>query len=70
MSYQITSIERTTFLNERANPVDGYRVTFVLASGIVDYVDVPKSRYSDETVKAMIEESMKRHQAVLGKPTK
>ena len=65
MKYEIKITERVTFLNERHNPVDGYRVTFELDNGWIDYVDLPKGQYSAANVKAAIEKAVKVHDAIL-----
>jgi len=64
MTYEIRMVERATFLNERSNPVDGYRVTFAMPDGTVDWVEVPKAQYQPAVVKAQIEALIKQHQAM------
>lgn len=57
--------ERVTFLDARQNPVDGYRVTFQLPDGTVDWVDLPKSMYTKAKVTKAITAAVKRHSDVL-----
>lgn len=65
MEYTIIQTERTTFLDARSNPVDGYRVTFRMADGAIDWVDVPKGQYDKGTVALAIEATILRHVDVL-----
>ena len=64
MGYEIRMVERSTFLNERSNPVDGYRVTFAMTDGTIDWVDVPKAQYEPEFVKAQIDAAIAKHDAL------
>jgi len=64
MTYEIRLVERATFLNERSNPVDGYRVTFAMSDGTIDWVEVPKAQYQPAIVKAAIDAAIKTHQAM------
>lgn len=66
LKFKIMSRERWTFLNARGNPVDGYRITFMMEDGTIDYVDVPEKQYNPDTVADMIAEKIARHEAVLG----
>lgn len=65
LKYKIMTRERWTFLNSRGNPVEGYRITFMLEDGTVDWVDVPEKLYNPEAVAKAIEEKIIRHQAIL-----
>ena len=67
MTYKVTLVERATFLNERSNPVDGYRVTYQLDTGIVDWVELPKAAYNAANVKAAIDAAVKLHETILPK---
>jgi hypothetical protein len=62
---KIKIVERVTFLNERSNPVDGYRVTFELENGFIDWVDLPRAQYNPANVKKAIDEAAKVHEGVL-----
>lgn len=66
MEFTIIQRERTTFLDARHNPVDGYRVTFELADGTIDWVDVPKSMYNKKNVDKAIAKAVERHADVSG----
>jgi hypothetical protein len=66
MEYTIGKVERTSFLDSRGRAVDGYRVWYTLENGIVDYVEIEKSQYNAESVKAAIEADKAEHEAVLG----
>ena len=67
MKYQIKLTERTMFLNERNNPVDGYRITFTLDNGEVDWVEIPKAQFNPEYVNAEIAAVVKAHEALMPK---
>lgn len=64
MKYEIKLVERVTFLNDRLNPVDGYRVTFELEDGTIDWVDLPKASYNKANVEKAIAEAVKIHSEV------
>jgi hypothetical protein len=66
MKYKIMMRERWTFLNSRGNPVDGYRITFMLEDGTVDWVDIPEKQFNPDAVEQAINEKIIRHEAVLG----
>jgi len=66
MEYRIVLRERFTFLNALGNPVQGYRVTFEMADGTVDYVNIPEGDYDPDHVRAAITDKIERHQAVAG----
>jgi hypothetical protein len=70
MLYEIKMRERVTFLNERSNPVDGYRVTFQLADGTIDWIDLPKAQYNKANVAAAIEAAVTLHESVTAKSGK
>jgi len=55
------------FLNERNNPVDGYRITFTLDNGEVDWVEIPKAQFNPEYVNAEIAAVVKAHEALMPK---
>ena len=63
--YTIIKAQRWTFLDELSNPVDGYRVSFVMPNGMVDYVYVSEREYSKDTVIALIKEKVAKHKEVL-----
>ena len=63
--YTIIKAQRWTFLDELGNPVDGYRVSFVMPNGMVDYVYVPEREYSKDTVLALIKAKVALHKEVL-----
>lgn len=63
--YKILQRERWTFLDARGNPTDGYRVTFEMPDGTVDWVDVPKKQYKKATVDKAIEAAIAIHLAVV-----
>lgn len=65
MDYTIGKIERTSFLDDRGRAVDGYRVWYRMENGMVDYVEVEKSQYNSETVKAMIEAEIAEHELLM-----
>ena len=65
MTYEIKMTERATFLNERLNPVDGYRITFQMADGTIDWIELPKAQYNAEAVKAGILLSVKLHESII-----
>ena len=65
MEYKIGKRERTSFLDERGRAVDGYRVWYTMADGTPDYVEVEKSQYNAETVKAMIEDEIAVHEELM-----
>lgn len=65
MDYTIGKRERTNFLDNRGRAVDGYRVWYEMADGTVDYVEVEKSNFNADTVKAMIEEEIAEHEALM-----
>lgn len=60
----ITLLERVTFLNARLNPVDGYRVTFTMEDGTVDWIDLPVGQYNKANVDKAIAEKVSKHDAV------
>jgi len=65
IGYEVTNVEPWTFLDERGNPVAGYKVTFVYEGGYADWVDVPAKVYSAASVKAAIERKITEHVKVL-----
>ena len=65
MSYNIVMIERTTFLDARSNPVDGYRVTYTTESNVTDWIELPRGAYNPAAVKSAIEAQVKLTEAVL-----
>ncbi len=65
MAYTIEMVERTTFLDARSNPVDGYRVTYRSDDGWVDWVEIPKATYGPASVKAAITAQIKNMTEVL-----
>jgi hypothetical protein len=62
--YQILQVERWTFLDARSNPVNGYRVTFRMEDGTIDFVDIREHELDPKIVGPMIEEKIIRHQAI------
>ena len=52
--YKIVRVQRWTYLDDLRNPVDGYRIAFVLPSGVTDWVHIPEREYSAERVRALI----------------
>lgn len=65
MEYKIGKRQRTNFLDETGHAVDGYRVFYRMADGTVDYIEIEKAQYMAENVRAMIEEEIKEHVALL-----
>ena len=65
MEFKIVLRERWTWLNPQRNPVEGYRITFQLADGTVDYVLLPEGQYDPDAVAAAIGEKLARHEAVM-----
>jgi len=63
--YTIIKAQRWTFLDELGNPVDGYRVSFVMPNGMVDYVYIPEREYSKDAIIALIKEKVAKHKEVL-----
>jgi len=63
--YTIIKAQRWTFLDELGNPVDGYRVSFTMPNGMVDYVYVPEREYSKDAIIALIKEKVAKHKEVL-----
>jgi hypothetical protein len=70
MTYEIKLVERVTFLNERMNPVDGYRVTFQMTDGTIDWVDLVKGQYNKANVASAIDAAVKLHESVTTKSAK
>jgi len=66
MEYKIGKRQRTNFLDETGHAVDGYRVYYTMPDGTVDYIEIEKSQYSAENVKAMIEAEIEEHVALMG----
>lgn len=64
MDFEIVMTERWTFLDELSNPVDGYRITFRLKDGTVDFVHIAEAMYNPEVVGAAIGEKVIRHKAM------
>jgi len=65
MDYKIGKRERTNFLDNRGRAVDGYRVWYEMLDGTVDYVEVEKSDFSADKVRAMIEEEVALHEELM-----
>ena len=65
MAYTIVMVERTTFLDARSNPVDGYRVTYTTDEGLTDWVEMPRATYNAASVKTAIEAQIKTTAEVL-----
>jgi len=65
IAYEVTNVEPWTFLDDRGNPVPGYKVTFVYEGGFVDWVDIAAKVYGAETVKVAIERKITEHVKVL-----
>ena len=65
MNYTIGKRVRTNFIDETGHAVDGYRVFFTMEDGTVDYVEVEKSQYTAENVKAAIEADIEAHLEVI-----
>ena len=65
MEYTIGKRERTNFLDERDRAVDGYRVWYTMADGMVDYIEIEKGQYNAANVKAMIEKDIAEHLEVV-----
>lgn len=64
-TYNILLTERWTYLNAQNNPVDGYRITFEVAStGSVDHVIIAENQYTASTVDAAIRERVKEHESI------
>jgi hypothetical protein len=63
--YEVVMIEPWTFLNERGNPVAGFRVTFTYEGGFTDWVDIPEKTYNAVSVKQAIEARITKHIEVL-----
>lgn len=61
MEYTLGKRDRTSFLDQRGHAVDGYRQWYSMSDGNVDYVEIEKSQYSAEKVKAMIEAEIAEH---------
>jgi len=64
--YEVTLIETWTFLNARANPVEGYRVSFTTAEGIEGYVTIERNKMSKEAVAEAIEAETEKLSGILG----
>ena len=65
MEYTIGKRERTNFLDERDRAVDGYRVWYTMADGMVDYIEIEKGQYNAANVKAAIEKDIAEHLEVI-----
>lgn len=65
MKYMIGKRERTNFLDNRGRAVDGYRIWYRMEDGTVDYVEVEKGDFSADKVRAMIEEEVALHEALM-----
>lgn len=65
MSYKIGKVQRTTFIDETGHAVDGYRVYYMMDNGMTDYVEIEKSQYNADNVKALIEAEIEEHTALL-----
>jgi len=52
--YEVTLVEPWTYLNERNNPVEGYRVSFVTDSGMSSFVYVGKNELGTQAAKDKI----------------
>ena len=63
--YTIIKAQRWTFLDELGNPVDGYRVSFVMPNGMIDYVYMPEREYSKSAIIALIASKVAKHKEVL-----
>lgn len=66
MEYIIGKRLRTNFLDQTGHAVDGYRVYYEMRDGMVDYVEIEKSQYDAENVRAMIEAEIEEHVALMG----
>lgn len=64
MEYTIGKRVRTNFLDETGVAIDGYRIYYRMADGTVDYVEVEKPVANADTIRAMIEEEIKLHEAL------
>lgn len=65
MIYTIGKRQRTNFLDETGHAVDGYRVYYTMEDGTVDYIEIEKSQYSAENVRAAIEAEIEEHVKLL-----
>ena len=65
MDYTIGKVERTNFLDNRGKSVDGYRVWYEMENGTPDYIEIEKSRYNADNVRAAVEEEIAVHEALM-----
>jgi len=65
MDYTIGKRQRTNFLDVTGHAVDGYRVYYTMSDGTVDYVEVEKSQYTADNVRAAIEAEIEEHEKLL-----
>jgi len=66
MNYTIGKRVRTNFLDDTGHAVDGYRVYYTMADGMVDYVEIEKNQYTADNVRAAIEAEIEEHVKLLG----
>lgn len=65
MEYKIVKRTRTSFIDETGVSVDGYRVHYVMPDGTSDYVEIAKTQFSPDVVKAAIEEAITVHEDLM-----
>lgn len=66
MEYTLGKRERTSFLDDTGHAVDGYRIYYKMDDGTVDYVEIEKSQYSADNVRAAIEAEIEEHVKLIG----
>jgi len=60
MEYEIVTVEPYWFSNDLGNPVEGYRITFRLATGELGYAYAPRKGFSAETAAKAVKEEVAR----------
>ena len=60
MDYEVISVEPYWYSNDLGNPVEGYRITFRLATGDLGYAYAPRKGFSAESAATAVKEEVAR----------
>lgn len=63
--YRMKSVQPATDLDEVGGLVRAFRVNFVTASGVSDYVTIPETEYTPENVAKVVQDKALLHEKVV-----
>lgn len=55
--YRVIKVTERLILDESGSPVSGYHIDYCSKSGFLGFVDVPKTRYTQDYVKQVLTEA-------------